>query len=518
MTGQGVEIRHSDRRPARVLLVEDTLTLAETYRSFLQAHGLDVRVELTGSGALSCLDGFSPDIVVLDINLPDMSGLEVLRSIKTRSDTIETVVITGHASVSIAVEAMREGAFDFVMKPFSAERLCVTVDNAVEHRRLEQKIRQFDEVLGKDRFENIIGQSFAMQTVYRVIQNAAPTDATVFIKGESGTGKELCAQALHSLSSRKSAKFVTLNCAAIPRDLLESEIFGHVKGAFTGAVCDRRGAALQADQGTLFLDEICEMELSLQSKLLRFLQEKAVQRVGEDKATQVDVRIICATNRDPLKEVEEGRFREDLYYRLHVVPLDLPPLRDRADDVVLIAREFLADVSREYGKAFRSFTSEAEAALRAYSWPGNIRQLQNVIRNAVVLNNGEQLDNDMLPIEIQLRERGPALQIAELPKVAEIAALPLTALQEEVEPEEDDDFSMGCPPSCCSKELESILPLDTVIRNAVETAIERCDGSIPRAAAALGVSPSTLYRRLQSWEVADQRDLLATAKEVVSIG
>jgi len=515
VTAKGVDTRHSDHGPARVLLVEDTLTLAETYRSFLQDHGLDVQVELTGSRALTCLDSFTPDVVVLDINLPDMSGLEVLREIKARSETIETVVITGHASVSVAVEAMREGAFDFVMKPFSAERLCVTVDNALEHRRLEQKIRQFDQVLGKDHFEDIVGQSYAMQTVYRVIENAAPTDATVFIKGESGTGKELCAQALHKFSSRRSGKFVTLNCAAIPRDLLESEIFGHVKGAFTGAVGDRRGAALQADQGTLFLDEICEMELSLQSKLLRFLQEKAVQRVGEDRTTQVDVRIICATNRDPLKEVEEGRFREDLYYRLHVVPLDLPPLRERADDVVLIARKFLASVSSEYGKAFTGFTSEAEHALRAYYWPGNIRQLQNVIRNVVVLNNAELLGVELLPPEIQFRAQETPSEIKDYPNVTSLPAVPAF---EEVAGESVAGGASSSNETATDKaDAGGILPLDLVIRNAVEAAIEQCDGSVPRAAAALGVSPSTLYRRLQSWENADQQLILSSDKEAVSI-
>ncbi len=386
-------------RDPKILLVEDTPTLAETYKAYLEPEGAAVGTAGTGEVAWEAIVNAIPDVIVLDVNLPDINGIDLLRRIKAEGLPIEVVVITGQASVSMAVEAMREGAFDFIMKPFTAERLRVTTRNALERRCLTRRIEVIDEEFARDRFQGFIGGSYAMQTVYRVLQSAAPTNATVFVTGESGTGKELSRSVLHDLSKRAGGPFISLNCAAIPRDLLESEIFGH-SSAFTGAIAERRGAALCADKGTLFLDEVCEMDLSLQSKMLRFLQEKTVRRVGEDIARPADVRIVCATNRDPLKEVEAGRLREDLYYRLHVVPVELPPLRERDDDVLLIARHFLDVYSREDGKVFNEI-SPAAASLSRLFWPGNIRQLQNMIRTAIVLNDGKVLDIDMLPADLR---------------------------------------------------------------------------------------------------------------------
>ncbi|MCA1298429.1 sigma-54-dependent transcriptional regulator [Stappia indica] len=461
------------RSEPKVLLVEDTCALAETYKAYLAPQGWDVHAVSTGAEAMAFIGHEAPGVVVLDVNLPDGNGLDLLRQIKAREIPCEVVIITGKASVSMAVEAMREGAFDFVMKPFSADRLRVTIRNAFDRLNLANRLQE----LGSDRFEGMIGRSYAMQTVYRIIGNAAPTNATVFITGESGTGKELCANALHRLSKRADGPMISINCAAIPRDLLESEIFGHVKGAFTGALADRQGAVLSADGGTLFLDEVCEMDARLQSKMLRFLQEKTVQRVGEDKVRPVDVRIVCATNRDPIGEVAAGRFREDLYYRLHVVPVELPALRDRDDDVILIARHFLDRFSREDGKGFKGFTPACEQRLLTYPWPGNIRQLQNVIRSAVVLNNGEMMDETMLPVFAGGSE----------------PAVPAAAAGDA--PVGSGGLGRGAPPPA----PEAIEPLDQVIRRTIERAIEACGGNIPRAANALGVSPSTLYRRIQIW-------------------
>ncbi len=267
------------------------------------------------------------------------------------------------------------------------------------------------------------------------------------------------------MSPRKSKQLVAINCASIPKDLLESEVFGHVKGAFTGASADRLGAVLQADGGTLFLDELCEMDLSLQAKLLRFLQTGSVQRVGEDKPRPVDVRVVCATNRDPGAEVAAGRFREDLYYRLHVIPIELPPLRDREDDVLLIARRFLAQYAKEEGKAFSSFDPDVETAMLAHNWPGNVRELQNLIRKVCVLNSGEVVTLSMLPKELQGK-----------------ANLAAGAGKEQLLQRSD----------------EAIVPLETVIQRTIQAAIDKCGGNIPRAAQALGLSPSTLYRRLQA--------------------
>ncbi len=374
----------------RILIVEDSYSLAETYRAFL-GDDFDAALAATGKEALALLESGGFDCVVLDINLPDMTGLEIMRRMRAAGCAAEAVVITANGSVNTAVEAMRAGAFDFIVKPLNAQRLRVTVRNAAERKVLTRTIADIRSGFGMEKFGSFVGTSLPMQAVYRILKSAAATNATVFVTGESGTGKELCAEALHACSKRASGPLITLNCAAIPRDLLESEIFGHVKGAFTGATSERNGAALQADGGTLFLDEICEMDLALQAKLLRFLQTKQVQRLGEDRLRSSDVRIVCATNRNPQAEVAAGRFREDLFYRLHVIPLELPPLRARGEDIMALAAHFLKAFAKEDHKSFNRFHPDAESALAAYCWPGNIRQLQNVIRNIVVLNDGDMV-------------------------------------------------------------------------------------------------------------------------------
>lgn len=473
-------------KACKVLIVEDAVALGETYRVMLMSDGHEVMLATRADEAIALLESFLPTVLLIDVNLPDMSGLDILRLVRERDLPIEVVMMTAQGSVQLAVEAMREGAFDFIMKPFSPDRLKVTVRNAHERRRMTNTLAEISDTFDRDRFANFIGRSLPMQAVYRILQSTAPSNATAFVTGESGTGKELCADALHRLGKRSRGPFVAINCAAIPRDMLESEIFGHAKGAFTGAVADRKGAVLQAHGGTLFLDEICEMDLALQAKMLRFLQTMCVQRVGEDQIRQVDVRIVCATNRDPYAEVAAGRFREDLFYRLHVVPVELPPLRERGDDVLLIAREFLATFAKEDGKTFTGFTLAAEAALRSYPWPGNVRQLQNVIRQIVVLQSGPLVDVQALPREIQtamLPLRDP-VSMDKPAAASNLADLPLRS--------GSADTGHG-----------KIEPLETTIRRAIKEAVELCGGSIPRAAAALDVAPSTLYRRIQSWQEAD---------------
>jgi two-component system repressor protein LuxO len=300
-----------------------------------------------------------------------------------------------------------------------------------------------------------------MQAVYRVLETAAQSKATVFIAGESGTGKELAAEAVHRLSPRAAGPMVAINCAAIPRDLIESEIFGHVRGAFTGAVADRIGAAQAADGGTLFLDEVCEMDLSLQGKLLRFIQSGTFQPVGSTQVRRTDARFVCATNRDPLEEVRAGRFREDLYYRLHVVPVRLPPLRERGNDVIAIAEAMLANSAAEEGKRFRGFSEAAKAALLAHRWPGNVRELENAVRTAVVLHDGDWVEAPMLPLRVAM------------PAVAPVVA---------------------------AEAARGIRPLADIEREAIERAVELCDGNVPKAAAQLGISPSTLYRKRAAWQ------------------
>ncbi len=339
----------------RVLLVEDTRSLAVVYEQYLAQDGYEVLRADCGQQALAQLLSSPPPVVLLDLELPDMSGMDILQQITEQQLPCSVVVITAHGSVDVAVEAMRLGAFDFLTKPFDGKRLCATARNALKHQQLSSLVAQYRENFERSSFAGFIGASMPMQAVYRIIESAAPSKATVFITGESGTGKEVCAEAIHQCNPRREQPFIALNCAAIPHDLMESEIFGHVKGSFTGAQGDRKGAASLADGGTLFLDEICEMDLDLQSKLLRFIQTGTLQRVGSGKLETVDVRFVCATNRDPLLEVKAGRFREDLYYRLHVIPLSLPPLRERGEDILLLARDPAAELCQGREQALQGF-------------------------------------------------------------------------------------------------------------------------------------------------------------------
>ncbi len=467
---------HPDKRLPTVLLVEDTPSLARVYQEYLRPIPSRLLTAGTGAEALALLQSQLPAVVLLDLNLPDISGLDVLRRIQEWRMPVAAVVITAHGSVNVAVEAMRAGAIDFLAKPFSAERLLTTVRNALERQRLAVMVEDLQETFGRDRFEGFIGTSLAMQGVYRIIDSAAASRATVFVTGESGTGKELAAEAIHRRSPRRSGPFVAINCAAIPRDLIESELFGHVRGAFTGAMSDRDGAAWRADGGTLFLDEIAELDLNLQGKLLRFLQSGRFTPVGSDNEQSVDIRIVCATNRDPMGEVRAGRFREDLYYRLHVVPIAMPPLRERGEDTVLLARHFLNRSAAEEGKRFATIAPEAEGLIAAYDWPGNVRELENVIRNIVVLNNGTVIEAAMLP-DVLRSGAGPAGTEAE--------ATPAPAADSA---------------TASWRAAGDIQPLWQVEKAAIDRAIALCNGNIPRAAALLEVSPSTLYRKIQRWQ------------------
>jgi len=463
---------------ADILLVEDTLSLARLYTEYLRLEPYALTHVETGTAALQAILRRPPDLVLLDLKLPDMNGIEILRRITTDSIPSAVVVITADGSIATAVDAMREGAADFVVKPFAADRLRVTLRNALERQRLSKMVQTFKQEVGRDRYHGFIGSSLAMQVVYRMIDAAAASKATVFITGESGTGKEVCAEAIHGVSPRRDKPLVALNCAAIPKDLIESEIFGHVRGAFTGAVAEREGAASRANGGTLFLDEICEMPLDLQAKLLRFVQTGTLTKVGGSKTETVDLRFICASNSDPQREVEAGRFREDLFYRLHVIPLPLPPLREREHDALEIAENFLQQYAREEHKRFAEFAPEVEVALQTHSWPGNVRELQNVVRNIVVMHDGEMVTTDMLPPLIKRQQNG--IHAAPAPQATASHALAAT-----------NGSGTGD---------KVIRPLWQVEREAIESAIAACEGNVPRAAVRLEISPSTIYRKLQAWE------------------
>jgi two-component system repressor protein LuxO len=468
-----------------VLVVEDTPSMAQLYGAYLEKAGFAATLVGDGAGALAAIEAHAPDVVVLDLHLPDMDGRDILARIVASGATTSVIVVTTDASIKVAVEAMRAGAFDFIVKPFSSDRLVTTVRNAA--KRSPSRIESVEVASERTSFQGFIGESAAMKTVYRAIEAAAPSNATIFITGESGSGKELCAEAIHKLSRRGKGPFVAINCGAIPKDLIESELFGHLRGSFTGAVADRPGAVKQADGGTLFLDEIGELQIDLQTKLLRLLQTGAFRPVGASRAEQADLRVICATNRDPAAEVAAGRFREDLYYRLHVIPIGLPPLRARGDDVLLIADALLRKYTAEEQKSFRAFAPSARDALRLFAWPGNVRQLQNVLRNAIVMNEGDTLTDAMLPIPTQIEDMLDS-RIAELANMATRAA-----------PDVRLDHSNPNDPATW-RDIGDIVPLEDIERVAMERAVSICEGNVPRAAAFLRVSPSTLYRKRQSWE------------------
>ena len=467
--------------PFSVLLVEDSPSLSALYSEYLRAEGGHVTHVNHGQDALEELRRNPCDLVILDIQLPDISGLEVLARLQELDPTSVVIMITAHGTIDVAVEAMRNGAFDFIVKPFDAKRLGITVRNAIKQRRLQALVDSYERSLPKPDFHGFIGDSLAMQAVYRTIESVASSKASIFIVGESGTGKEVCASAIHGAGRRAEGPFVALNCASIPRDLMESEIFGHVKGAFTGATANRQGAAARADGGTLFLDEICEMELELQSKLLRFIQTGVYTPVGGSREEKADIRFISATNREPWAEVQAGRFREDLFYRLHVIPLELPPLRRRGRDVVLIAQRLLEQYSREEEKAFRGLSEDCAAALMEYDWPGNVRQLQNVMRQIVVLSEGEVITREMLPE--QIRQPGGDRERDRVPNRAPMAPAVTGASHSGEEP--------------------SIRPLWQEEKDIIEKAVVACDGNVPKAAALLGISASTIYRKRQGWEDGD---------------
>ena len=467
---------------ARLLLVEDSPAILRLYHEVLKRLDIELRDADSGTRALAELGESIPDVVLLDLELPDMNGADILRAIRQRGLPTAVVVVTAHGSVNTAVAAMRQGAYDFIVKPFAPDRLLVTVRNALDRRRLE-RLAAAGDVAEHGRFAGLIGASLPMRAVYNVIESTARSRATVFITGESGTGKELCALAIHQLSPRRDGPFVAVNCGAIPKELMESEMFGHVKGAFTGAAGTREGAIARARGGTLLLDEVCEMDPALQVKLLRVLQSGEFTKVGGSEVERADVRYVCATNRDPWDEVQAGRLREDLYYRLHVVPCAMPPLRERNGDLVLLARHFLALYAAEEGKSFSDFAPDAVTALQAHSWPGNIRELQNVLRNVVLFHDGTLVTLAMLE-----RVDATAPRAGNGTAAPRSAPAPLRLAAER-------------------RRAAEVKPLWQVEKEAIEQALAVCNGNVPRAAALLEVNPSTIYRRKTEWE----RDRLASS-------
>lgn len=381
-----------------ILIIDDEKNIREGLAEALELDGYKTKTAATGKEGLGLVGLGDIDLVITDLRMDGISGEEVLKRIVTETPGIPVIVLTGHGSIDSAVDAMRNGAYDFLTKPLNLDRLSLIVKRALQGRELAIRHHQLeDELAGKRAFESIIGKSAEMQRIFEMVRRAADTKASVLITGESGVGKELIANALHNLSSRRDKPFIKVHCAALSETLLESELFGHEKGAFTGASARKRGRFELANTGTIFLDEIGEINQNVQIKILRVLQDKKFERVGGEDTLEVDVRIIAATNRDLLQEIQEKRFREDLYYRLNVVHIHVPPLRERKEDLPLLIAAFLAEFVKENGKQIKGIDSRARAALYKYNWPGNIRQLRNCIESAVVMCASSEITCDDLP-------------------------------------------------------------------------------------------------------------------------
>ncbi len=445
----------------RVLVVEDNEVERRALSQILKSEGFTVFGAENADKALGYVEE-NVDVVLSDLHMGDVSGIDLLQLWKKRQPDTHFIVLTGHGNVDTAVQAIKNGAFDYVTKPVNPEEICLLIRRAIETLQKDKEIdnlrRRLDQKFGLDQ---IVGQSKLMKDVFARIQRAAPVDSTVLILGESGTGKELVAQALHHNSPRKKQPFVPINVAAVPSTLVESELFGHVRGAFTGATDKRMGRFEQADAGTLFIDEIGDFELGLQAKLLRVLETMTLTPVGGHEDRKVNVRVLAATSRDIRKMVGEGTFREDLYYRLNVIPITLPPLRDRPDDIPILVEHFLKEIAQNKGTPARRISPEVMRRFQSYRWPGNVRELRNVLEQMMVLADGDMLTERDLPEHI-------AESIQSMPSPKEI------------------------PTGLTMEELEKL---------AITKALDQCGGNRTHAANRLGISVRTLQRKLRQYEL-----------------
>jgi two-component system nitrogen regulation response regulator NtrX len=450
-----------------ILIVDDEPGVRSALGGVLRDEGYEVDAVDTGEACLERLSRQAYDVVVLDIWLPGMDGLGTLARMRERQVDSQVVIISGHGNIESAVRAIKMGAFDFVEKPLSLEKTVLVVRNALRQRSLEAENRALRARV--DAQHTMVGESYAMVKLREQVAMAAPTNGRVLIFGENGTGKELVARNIHQLSRRRSGPFVEVNCAAIPEDLIESELFGHVRGAFTGAVADRRGKFEMAHGGTIFLDEIADMSLKTQAKVLRVLQEQVMEAVGGSTRIHVDARVLAATNKDLTAEIRAGRFREDLYFRLNVVPIFVPPLRDRQEDIPLLADHFMAMLAREYGRRPKTFEADAVVALRRYAWPGNVRELHNVVERLMIMVPGDRISSR----DVTFLDQGVAG--ADARHVDVVAALPLHEARDRFE-------------------------RDYIIR-----ALAAQQGNISRTAEALGIERSNLYRKMRGFGIAPSR-------------
>ncbi len=450
-----------------ILIVDDEVEHGHSLRRIFEREGLTVYTEVSAERAIEVLRQHPADLILTDLMLPGMSGQDLLKAARAISPSIDVIVMTAYGTVEVAVSAMREGAYDFIQKPFKSALVIRTVERALERQALKAENvmlkRELAEI-GRTRAKPIIGGSPAMVAMMETVQQAAPSTATVLVRGESGTGKELIARAIHELSPRATGPLVVVNCAALPESILESELFGYEKGAFTGANARKEGRIERAHGGTLFLDEVAEMSPPVQAKLLRVLQEGEIDRLGGSQTVKVDFRLVSATNQNLEEMVKEGKFREDLYYRLDVISVHLPPLRERPEDILLIADHFARQLAAKNNKEIAGFSEEAREALRAYRWPGNVRELENVVERAVVLT------------------RSPVIGLADLPR-------PVQAATAAAAPVHREGTRVSIPLGMKLEEVERILIHET---------LRETGGDKSLAAQLLGIAPRTIYRRLEA--------------------
>ncbi|HEX7548867.1 MAG TPA: sigma-54 dependent transcriptional regulator [Candidatus Methylomirabilis sp.] len=442
----------------RILVVDDEEQMRDLLAKVLERKGFQTSVCGDGTEALAFLEKEPVDLVVTDVRMPGLGGMEALRAVKELNPDIVVIIMTAFGSIDQAVQAVKEGAYDYINKPFKIDEMLLTIEKALDERRLRHEVSTLrQEIHTRYHFENLIGKSRPMQEVFSLIEQVAGSRSTVMVYGKSGTGKELVAKAVHYNSQRSTKNFVAVNCAAIPAELLESELFGHERGAFTGAIATKVGKFELATGGTLFLDEVGSMRLDLQAKILRALQEREVERVGGSRTIKIDVRVIAATNRDLKKAVEEGAFREDLYYRLNVVPITLPDLKDRPEDIPLLANHFVQKFGQESNSGIREISKEAMAILISHTWPGNVRELENVIERAATLG------------------RGPAVQPSDLPPHLAGGTNPL------------------------ERALAKEATLEDLEKDYIAMILRRTKGHQIRAATILGIDRRTLYRKIRRY-------------------
>lgn len=450
------------KKQHNVLVIDDEEQMLDSLRLNLQQTGYSVTTAASGAEGIALFDAGDFNLVLCDLQLPDIPGLEVLRKLKEKDPATEVIIISAYGSIENAVEATKAGAFHFVEKPFEFDELQLLMDRAIERQELIEESEGLRQTLReRTTYSNIIGRSKKMQTIYEMIEAVAKSDANILIVGESGTGKELIANAVHYNSHRSKAKFVKVNCSALPKELIESELFGHTKGAFTGAARDKEGLIASANGGSLLLDEIAEMPLELQPKLLRALQERVYYRLGSEQPVEVDFRLICATNQNPLDAVRGGTLREDLYYRVSTITIELPPLRERAEDIQLLADHFLQTFSDKYGKQMRGFSQPARAAMYNHQWPGNVRELESAIERAVLLSKSD---------------------------VVEASDFQFTL----IEPQTHSDNGFLAPANMTLEEIE---------RAVIEQTLKRTNGNKQAAAKALGIYRPRLYSKIQKYNL-----------------